>query len=297
MNKRITPVEKAARLLDLVPYIYSHQGIALDDLASEFAISKAELLSDLNTLWMCGESRFDFIDLEFESGFVSIRNAEVVNIVRSLSAQEVTAILFGLDILRESLESERPDLLADIAGIKEKIGKSLDRSITGEPGVSGLVSAAINLALKNREKLNITYHSLARDELSKRVVHPIERRLEDGFEILLAFCEEADALRTFRLDRITNAIRVESPSQPVSIVNSIDRIRVKIRVHSDHREVFEALGDLQPNPDGTFVVDVYNQSWLIREVLASAGSIEVIEPVELRHEIARQAAGIAAQYR
>jgi proteasome accessory factor C len=209
----------------------------------------------------------------------------------------VTAILFGLDILRESLESERPDLLADIAGIKEKIGKSLDRSITGEPGVSGSVSAAINLALKNREKLNITYHSLARDELSKRVVHPIERRLEDGFEILLAFCEEADALRTFRLDRITHAIRVESPSQPASIVNSIDRIRVKIRVHSDHREVFEALGDLQPNPDGTFVVDVYNQSWLIREVLASAGSIEVIEPIELRQEIARQGAGIAAQYR
>jgi predicted DNA-binding transcriptional regulator YafY len=68
-------------------------------------------------------------------------------------------------------------------------------------------------------------------------------------------------------------------------------------VHSDHREVFEALGDLQPNPDGTFVVDVYNQSWLIREVLASAGSIEVIEPVELRQEIARQGAGIAAQYR
>ena len=297
MNKRVTPVEKAARLLDLVPYIYSHQGISLNDLASEFAISKAELLSDLNTLWMCGESRFDFIDLEFESGFVSIRNAEVVNIVRSLSAQEVTAILFGLDILRESLESERPDLLADIAWIKEKIGKSLDRSITGEPGVSGSVSAAINLALKNREKLNITYHSLSRDELSKRVVHPIERRLEDGLEILLAFCEEADALRTFRLDRITNAIRVESPSQPVSIVNSIDRIRVKIRVHSDHREVFEALGDLQPNPDGTLVVDVYNQSWLIREVLASAGSIEVIEPVELRQEIARQGAGIAAQYR
>ena len=54
MDKISTPVEKAARLLDLVPFISSHQGIALVDLASQFGISESELISDLNTLWMCG---------------------------------------------------------------------------------------------------------------------------------------------------------------------------------------------------------------------------------------------------
>lgn len=82
MAKKSTPVEKAARMLDLVPFITTHQGIPLDDLAAQFQVSQSELLSDLNALWMCGDSRFDLIDLEFESGFVSIRNAETLSLVK-----------------------------------------------------------------------------------------------------------------------------------------------------------------------------------------------------------------------
>ena len=75
MAKKSNPTDKAARLLDLVPFLYSHQGISLKELADIFKVSESEIVSDLNTLWMCGESRFDLVDLEFESGFVTIRNA------------------------------------------------------------------------------------------------------------------------------------------------------------------------------------------------------------------------------
>ena len=102
-----TPVERAARLLDLVPFISTHQGITLSDLAAEFDVSQNELLSDLNTLWMCGLPGYtplELIDLEFESGYVSIRNAEVLQRVRLLTKQELVIILLGLDILATSLE-------------------------------------------------------------------------------------------------------------------------------------------------------------------------------------------------
>ena len=49
-----SPIAKAARLLDLVPYISTHQGISIKDLAQEFDVSTTELLDDLNTLWICG---------------------------------------------------------------------------------------------------------------------------------------------------------------------------------------------------------------------------------------------------
>jgi proteasome accessory factor C len=129
MNRKANPVEKAARLLDLVPFIYTHQGISVSDLATEFSIKSEELLADLNALWMCGETRFDLIELEFESGFVYIRNAEALNVVRSLSVQEVTAILFGLDLLKESISIERADVLLDIEIIKGVIGTSLQRLV------------------------------------------------------------------------------------------------------------------------------------------------------------------------
>ena len=297
MNRKANPVEKAARLLDLVPFIYTHQGISVSDLATEFSITSEELLADLNALWMCGENRFDLIELEFESGFVYIRNAEALNVVRSLSVQEVTAILFGLDLLKESISAERADLLSDIEIIKGVIGTSLQRLVASEPMISGGVIMAIDAALRNRQKLQITYHSVADDVTSERVVHPIEKRVENGVELLLAFCESADAVRSFRLDRIQKSELVQVASSQMSRVQSGVIESVTIKIHSDVRRVSETFGVLTPGSGNTYSVDIYNQSWLIREVLASGGGIEVVEPAALRAEIERQAGLVAAQYR
>jgi proteasome accessory factor C len=297
MNRRANPVEKAARLLDLVPFIYTHQGISVTDLAAEFSIEIEELLSDLNALWMCGETRFDLIELEFESGFVYIRNADALNVVRSLSVQEVTAILFGLDLLKESVSADRADLLSDIEIIKKVIGTPLQRLVASEPMISGGVIIAIGEALKNRQRLQITYYSIAEDVTSERVIHPIEKRIENGVELLLAFCESADALRSFRLDRIQEAELLQVPSTQTGRVQSDAIESVTIKVHHDLRRVFETLGKLTPGIGDTYTVEIYNQSWLIREVLASGGAIEVVEPAALRAEIARQAGLVASQYR
>jgi proteasome accessory factor C len=297
MTRRANPVEKAARLLDLVPFIYTHQGISVTDLAAEFSIETEELLADLNALWMCGETRFDLIELEFESGFVYIRNADALNVVRSLSVQEVTAILFGLDLLKESISADRADLLSDIEIIKKVIGTPLQRLVASEPMISGGVIIAIDEALKNRQRLQITYHSVAEDVTSERVIHPIEKRVENGVELLLAFCESADALRSFRLDRIQKAELLQVPSTQSGRIQSEAIESVTIKVHNDLRRVFETLGKLTPGNGDTYTVEIYNQSWLIREVLASGGSIEVVEPAALRAEIARQAGLVASQYR
>jgi proteasome accessory factor C len=266
-------------------------------LAAEFSIEIEELLADLNALWMCGETRFDLIELEFDSGFVYIRNADALNVVRSLSVQEVTAILFGLDLLKESISADRADLLSDIENIKKVIGTPLQRLVASEPMISGGVIIAIGEALRNRQRLQITYHSVAEDVTSERVIHPIEKRVENGVELLLAFCESADALRSFRLDRIQKAELLQVPSTQTGRVQSEAIESVTIKVHNDLRRVFETLGKLTPGNGDTYTVEIYNQSWLIREVLASGGAIEVVEPAALRAEIARQAGLVASQYR
>ena len=69
------PLERTARLLDLVPYINSHQGIALKDLAAVFDVSNAQMINDLTTLWMCGLPGYtplELMELDFESGYVNI---------------------------------------------------------------------------------------------------------------------------------------------------------------------------------------------------------------------------------
>ena len=72
VSKFSAPLERTARLLDLVPYISSHQGISLKELAKLFKVDESQMTSDLTTLWMCGLPGYtplELMDLNFESGF------------------------------------------------------------------------------------------------------------------------------------------------------------------------------------------------------------------------------------
>jgi len=155
MAKNTNPTQKAARLLDLVPFLYTHQGISIRELAKNFDVSESEIVSDLNTLWMCGESRFDLVDLDFESGFVTIRNAEALNLVRELSKQEIMTILFGLDMLREDLQSERTDLLKEIEVLKSLLNQKSTVAISASPAYDPKVQRTIDTAIQRRRALEI----------------------------------------------------------------------------------------------------------------------------------------------
>jgi proteasome accessory factor C len=54
MAKQESGLARTARLLDLVPYLTTHQGIAISELAKTFNTTVKEIADDLNTLWMCG---------------------------------------------------------------------------------------------------------------------------------------------------------------------------------------------------------------------------------------------------
>jgi proteasome accessory factor C len=295
---KTSPIQTAARLLDLVPYIYSHQGISIVELAREFGISESELLANLNSLWMCGESRFDLVELDFESGYVHIRNAEALNLVRSLSTQETIAILFGLDLLKNQISGERPDLLQQISELQEKLGSSVQHLVTASQPVDGDILRLIDLAMKKRRKLKISYHSISDDVKSVRIIHPIDRTNSNGELFLRAYCESADAIRTFRIDRILSMGEVEEAAQSKSAHNAqTPKIDVTIRIHGNLRQSLEVLGPARHHGGNEYSISIFNPSWLIREVISAAGSMEITEPPEIRREIARQIETISNQYR
>jgi len=298
MVKKSSPTEKAARLLDLVPYLYSHQGIALSDLSSTFGVSESEIISDLNTLWMCGESRFDLVDLEFESGFVSIRNAESLNMVRSLSTQETMSILFGLDLLREELGDQRADLIDQIDALKVLLNEQISHIVSASPLVNTAILETIHASIEMRKALSITYRSISDDVISTRTVDALEFVSRGSKVFLHAFCHSAQSGRTFRLDRIESATLTQVDATTVqSLKQSPSTLEIKLRIHSESRRAHETFGNLRENPDGSYQGSVFSKQWLIREILASAGAIELLEPVEIRDEIALEATALSAAYR
>jgi len=298
MSKKSTPTEKAARMLDLVPFISTHQGISTAELASEFSISIPELLSDLNALWMCGDSRFDLIDLEFESGFVSIRNAETLNQVRNLSQQEIVSILLGLDLISKDLPTDREDLHDDIRSLRKKLGKGSERLVDATPSSKGSILASLKEALSTQRKVEIEYTSSVSETLSSRLVSPIELYTDQERDFLVGFCEQAHSQRTFRVDRISavEILEIEAVHDNLNVSDTA-MATAKISISRDVRRARESLGQFLSGEGTEVEVGAYSLSWLARTVLAAGGAMKVSQPTEVRSEVAELAAKTLGLYR
>ena len=293
VKSQATPVERAARLLDLVPFISTHQGISIRELAQEFDLSDNELLSDLNTLWMCGLPGYtplELIDLEFESGYVSIRNAEILQRVRLLTKQELVIILLGLDILHESLISTRADLVSAIDNLIAKIKQIVGDVASAAPIVDSGQRAVIAQAIQSRRDLEISYHSTIRDVVATRRVTPLDIAVDFGFEVLNAYCHSATGFRTFRLDNMKSVELIAATSPIPKERNEIEfnwRLQITSRLRTSLERFRQSPGDLPTDKEIAVDVKSFSQDWLLRCALSTLGSVEVKTPQQARTSIAK----------
>ncbi len=302
MVKNISaPLARTARLLDLVPFITSHQGISIQDLAKKFEVSVAQMSSDLTTLWMCGLPGYtplELMDLEFESGFVTIRNASTLARPRAITFDEGVALILGLDLLRSSLNSNQSELESSILDLKKRIASKIGLAVPlkAKPKTSPTVAAAINEALAINSNLFIKYHSLYRDEISERTVKPIELLQENENQYLRAFCFSAGSSRDFRVDRILDA-KVSS-DQPIVQESApvLAPTDYTITLKKPSRDIVERFDIEHSDLNMNKRLHAYSQQWIERSVMASGDGIELLRPVDIRSEIARKAQLILDRY-
>jgi len=282
------------RLLDLVPYLIANQGIALDQVAKDFQISKADVLDDLNTLWMCGlpgYTALELIDLSFESGYVSIRNAEVLSKPRKLTTIEVGAIIIGLCILRESYSPSD----VQIQVIEDLIARLSKKShVTAPVALSGAVSnelrTEVNSAIITKRNLMISYHSFSRDEVTNREITPFSIRHDETYEYVESFCHLAQDFRSFRLDRILHGEVGASASNefPRNEHAEDDRIEIHIKIQSNSRKIAETFSVKvaeEFHQGDVIKSSVYNLEWIIRTISSLRSSAIVIQPLDVRSQV------------
>ena len=311
MAKQSTsPIAKTARLLDLVPFITTHQGISIKDLAKEFAITSEELLDDLNTLWMCGLPGYtplELIDLSFESGYVSIRNAEILQKVRLLTKEELVVIAIGLDFLKESLSKDREDLVLAVTSLQMKIKSLIGDIAQASPTVDSAHRAVILRAIKERKDLEIEYHSLIRDEVSTRTVTPLELGEDKGIEVLLAYCSKALGFRTFRLDNVKQAKLLDASDFVTEAQNDSEELfRAKCKVNSRLRTTFERFrletdmatsSALSLGKGITVEVTSFSQDWLVRNFMSTLANTEITDPADLAKSVGAKARATLELYK
>jgi len=303
MSKNVSaPLLRTARLLDLVPYLNTHQGIALKELANHFEVTPSQMSADLMTLWMCGLPGYtplELMDLEFESGYVTIRNASTLSKPRTITFQEGVALLLGLDLVASSLPEDRLDLFATVESLKERLAKLLDVPVklSVVAATSGAVSTTISEAVQSHTGLQIRYHSLYKDQVSDRSVMPVDLYESDNHQYMRAYCFTANDYREFRIDRIETA--APSPVPADFVVQKIDaeKITFSITGKQPSRDVAErfAISDM---PTGEEIhLSSYSRQWIERSVMASGGAVVLNSPVDIRVEVAKKAQLMLKRYK
>ena len=303
MVKKISaPLERTARLLDLVPYISSHQGISLKELAKTFKVDQGQMTNDLTTLWMCGLPGYtplELMDLDFESGFVTIHNAETLAKPRSISFDEGVALVLGLDLLRSAISPDRSDLLERIDLLSQRLAEliKLPSALSATSLVNQEVSSAISEALKSRMGLEITYHALYRDEISTRVIFPIEMVESEGHLYLSSYCYSAMDFREFRIDRIQGA-RIQAVQQeiPKSTIQQ-SSYTATIKVLTPTRAIAERFKQSELTVNTQFDFQTYSLQWMERSIMASGGAVCLQSPPEVRKSIAAMAQSMLDRYK
>ena len=283
-----TPLEQTARLLDLVPFLLSHQGIPLTDLAKHFNIDTETMFDDLNTLWMCGLPGYtplELIDLAFDSGYVTIRNAAPLAYIRTMSSSEIVALALGLDLLREDSLQLGPEQRARIDALSKKLRDQIGVQISISPSPTTAHRSVVSTSIARRIPIDLTYYSTNSDEETERVVTAYDFFHENEVEYFQGYCHTSRGMRTFRVDRIVSVALSQSEEVvPETKAEKSESLRAGATMRSLDRASAEAFGlafsDLRLGESVT--LQAFSQEWLVRSISAGAGSLVIEEPQEIR---------------
>lgn len=306
---------RLARILKLIPFLQRNSGISLEDAANLFSITEEQLISDLNLIWLCGlpgYSHLELIDVSYDSGIVSIQNAETLARPMRMTFDEGAALLLAI----ENLAIIAPESDAKIlAKLRKKISDLLTLAIDhpdSEKTIGAPVLPEIIRLLESGDVLiDVDYYSATLDDVVVRTIRPVELMSMNGFSYLTGYSIEDDRYMHLRVDRIRHvALSSLSSAQPEPNFASIraergggakEPLQVEIVAEASAYWLLQKwrLDSLVPDEKRMSfhgAIPVFDQRWLVRLAMSAGGSIAIQTPLELRSAVIQAAERTRQRY-
>ena len=308
--------DRLSRLLALVPYLVSRQGIPLAEAAAEFDISQAQLVKDLELLFVCGTPGHlpdDLIDVDWDDGNVFLSNADAIARPLRLDVDEALALLVGLRALTDVPGLHDRDALQRTLLMLEAaagVSASASSQVRVEVEAQGPL-AEVRRALAEGRRVHLSYFVPARDETTERDVDPMRVLLVDDHWYLEGWCRRAEDVRLFRLDRVDAIILLDLPAEvPAAaaerdlaeglFIASPDDIPVILELAPPAHWVadYSAVDQVDQLGDDLLLVRlrVADDAWLRQLALRLGGALRVLDPPELADDVAAAARSALAAY-
>ena len=310
--------EQLARVLTLVPWLRARPGVRKQDAAAAFGVTVEQLESDLD-LAVCAEVGRDSlasIDIDYWGESITVLDPQAVDRPLRLRLDEAVSLLVGLRLLALAPGVPTEAARSALAKIEDALGTLPARGVLPLNAPAGPVEEpthpevidAVRRALETRRRLHLAYWVPARDELTQRDVDPVALVVLGERTYLQGWCHLTDAMRTFRLDRVHEAVVLDTPaSPPVAEPAELPRPGEPWRAgEHDHLVVVDLAADARwvvdyhPVESATELADgglrvvlrTPDLAWARRLVLRLGGRARVVEPVDLAEQV-REAAGQA----
>jgi proteasome accessory factor C len=281
------------RLLAVVPWIVAHDGPTIDDVCRRFDMTKAELLADLDLVFLCGVHPFTpdaLMDVVVDEGRVWIRYADYFDRPLRLTPDEGLALVAAGSALKAApgAEPDGPlaraiDKIAGVLGIEA--GATVDVRLGA---VSEGTLDTLRRAVDDARQVEIDYYTFERDDRSKRIVEPHAVYAAEGEWYLSANCHKAGGMRRFRIDRIAGLDLLDSTFEPPAdrpvpgvFDPGPDDPRVVIDLDARGRWVAEQypVEAVEEQPDGRLRVTLVagERAWLERLLLRLGPSATIVQ--------------------
>jgi proteasome accessory factor C len=320
---RATPLQaqdKLTFLLSLVPYLMDHDRVGVTEVADHFGMKPEQIRDAVRLIGVSGipgetasyqhEDLFDISwdDLEINDQIVLTHRVAIDDSPR-FSAREASALIAGLQYLSSLPENADRAAIASLMAKLSRGASSEPSQLTVQTTETDATLALIRNSVESGLQLEFDYLN-SRGEHERRRVDPLRIESMDADWYLRAWCHLREAVRTFRLDRISHPQLTEEPithgiadvKLPDTLFEgSADDLIVTIDVAASAASLLADYipdGAVTSEHDGRIrtAVRVSHYHGLKRLIASMPGVAVVLEPADARRAVAEWAAAGAARY-
>lgn len=214
--------DKLTFLLSLVPYLMDHDRVAVADVARHFGMSPEQIREAVRLIGVSGipgetaayqhEDLFDISwdDLE-ENDQIVLTHRVAIDDSPRFSAREASALIAGLQYLSSLPEHADRAAIASLMAKLSRGASSEPSQLTVQTAETDETLALIRNSVEAGVQLEFDYLN-SRGDHERRRVDPLRIESLDADWYLRAWCHLREAVRTFRLDRISNPTVTTEPT-------------------------------------------------------------------------------------
>ena len=243
-------VGRINRLLAMLPWVIANPGASVDEVCERFGYNRADLIKDLNTVFVCGLPGYgpgDLMDASIDDDEVIVEMAEYFSRPLRLTAPEALGILASGKAVQSSGSG---------GGALDRAIAKLERTLLPEGADAVVVDLPeptlvreLRSAANDGVVIRIDHTSISTGERKSREIEPWSVFTTLGNWYVSGYCRTAGAERVFRVDRIRSA---EDTSERFDPLPAVQKAEIRYTPKDDDTRAVIRL-----SPAARWVADYY----------------------------------------